>query len=154
MWSLSDWLKRHGFLMIFWSWSHTDQTSWISALGLKVHSYLSTSYLRWYHTYPEVSRYIDPEYVCCTRLWHVQQQFHTVPSFTWFFWEIFPGMRPWRNWRSRRANVDLALLKRRRNRILVERKVASNGKDGKRGWAKRHFCWAHLMHLATGNREP
>ena len=81
--------------------------------------------------------------VACNRFWHVATNTYTVPPEHLFFWGLLPGMRPWRNWRSRRANVD--------SRFAIAAETGSwlREKCWKRG-ELRHFCWAHLMHLATG----
>ena len=105
-----------------------------------------------------IRRYIDPEYVL---LQHIltSSTTHNIQFLrnTWFFWGLLPGMRPWRNWRSRRANVETSICDfPQKQGSWLREKWRSNGKTGK-GWKRgelRHVCWAHLMHLATGNREP
>ena len=95
--------------------------------------------------------FFDPEYLCCNRFLTCSTTTYTdiySSSFHLFFWGFLPGMRPWRNWRSRRANVDLAFAIARSKQDLGWEKSAGKGGE------LRHFCWAHLMHLATGNREP
>ena len=90
-----------------------------------------------------IRRYIDPEYVCCNRFWHVQQHIYTVPPE-----HLGPvGVFIW--------DEALAELKKQKGKrwSWLREKWTSNGKTGK-GGELRHFCWAHLMHLATGNGEP
>ena len=109
-------------------------------------------------TVPYISGdFFDPEYVCCNRFWHVQHDIYSSLRITCSFWGLLPGMRPWRNWRSRRANVETSICDfPQKQGSWLREKWRSNGKTGK-GWKRgelRHVCWAHLMHLATGNREP